>query len=190
MGKNLAADLRILEEMVTQLPAYMGSEVMFWNLYAAGMPMLTLGGCFMRQHRLSALADLLDGDEKMRLQTAVTSLAEKIASKTVRVEQKATEEIFIRARQFGAYLKELQEEDGDTRTGYGTAVESRLIIEILVDKLGKRPYQLDSSIPNRINSLDTLLKMRWQPDDFIWPSAWTKAYPPDQFWWLYGQPYR
>ncbi len=188
MEKKLTVDLRVLEEMAAQLPAYLNSEVMFWNLHTFDMPMLTLGGCFMRQHRLLALADLLDEGGLLRLKTAVSIITKTITPQTVRVEQKATEEIFIRARQFGEYLKDLRREHDAAKAGYETAVESRVIIEVLMEMLGKRPFQLDSNIPNRIESIDNLLQMQWRPDGFIWPSEWVGAYSQDTFWWLYGRP--
>ncbi len=188
MNKSLATDLQILEEMAAQLPMYLSSEIMFWNLHTVNMPMLTLGGFLMRQHRLSALAVLLDEKEEARLKTAVSTATKTIIPQTIRVEKKATKEIFARARQFSEYLSDLRREHDAAKAGYGTAVESRLMIELLMKMLRKRPFQLDNSIPNRIKSIDTLLKMQWQPNNFIWPPEWAQTYSPEQFWWLYGNP--
>lgn len=186
--EKLSFDLKIMEAMAALMSAYIASDSLFWNVGEAGMPTLTLGGYFMRQQRLLALADLLDGDEQMRLQTAVSTVAEAIASQTVQFEKKANAEILARVRQFAEYLKDLGREHGDAVAGYKTAVESRVMVAVLMELLEKRPFQLDAEVIAPLNAVDSTLRQRWIVGDFVWAAEWMPAYPAETYWWLYGRP--
>lgn len=186
--EKLSFDLKIIEEMAALMPAYVVSDGLFWNVPVVGMPQLTLGGYFMRERRLLALSDLLSGDEKMRLQTAVSTVAEAIAPHVVQFEKKANAEIFARLRQFSEYLKDLQREHEDAVAGYKTAVEARVMVTVLMEMLEKRPFQLDAQTIAPLNTVDSTLHRQWIPDDFVWDDEWIAAYPPKTYWWLYGRP--
>jgi hypothetical protein len=121
------------------------------------------------------------------METAVFQFNTALVEKIVRFEAKATNEVEARIRQFEAYLRDLRKGQV-TGMNYGTAVEPRAMIAALIDKLSMAPYQLERSIPGRVETLDGSLRQRWTPGDFIWSEAWQPAYPQDEFWWLYGKP--
>ena len=183
--EKLERDLVVLEAMVAEMPDYLRSDVLFWRMARGGMPMLTLGGYLMRQHRLQALADLLDEEEKARLDTAVLTFNTSTQEKIVRLEEKAHTDLEARIRQWGESLRELK---NMPVAYYRTAVESRAMIAALINKLQTKPYELQSRFVSQVNLLDGNLRNNWQSGDFIWPSEWQPAYPKLIYWWLYGKP--
>jgi hypothetical protein len=184
----LEQDVAIIAAMAEQMDSYLKSDVLFWKIGQSGMPMLTLGGYLMRQHRLLLLSDLLSAQKQAEMETAVIQFNAALVEKIVRFETKTNDEIEVRIRQIEAYLRDLRSGQA-TGVNYGTAVEPRAMIAALTDKLRMAPYQLDRQIPSRIETLDLALRQRWVPGNFIWPEAWQPAYPHDDFWWLYGKPH-
>jgi hypothetical protein len=184
--EKLERDLVVLEAMVAEMPDYLRSDVLFWRMARGGMPMLTLGGYLMRQHRLQALADLLDEEEKERLDTAVLAFNASTQEKIVRLEEKAHTELEARIRQWAEALKDLN--STTSLSHYRTVVETRVMIAALIDKLQTSPYQLQSRIISQVNMLDSNLGNHWQSGDFVWPPEWQPAYPKLIYWWLHGKP--
>ncbi len=186
--EKLASDLKVLAAMAAEMDTYLKQDTLFWRMKKPGMPMLTIGGYLMRQHRLLTLLDLLDEGEKEQLNTAVSQFNDALEEKVVRFEQKAHTEIDARLRQWQAYLNEAEWEKNPNHNAYPTAVEARLMLTGLVEKLQEDPYQLKSDVPHRIDQLDKMLKAHWQTGEFIWYAEWKPAYPPERYWWLYGRP--
>ena len=184
--EKLHQDLVVLEAMVAEMADYLRSEVLFWPMVASGLPKLTLGGYFMRQHRLEGLAGLLTEEEQERLDTAVLTFNITTNEKVVRLEERAHTELEARIRQWGQSLNEFKGES--SLSYYRTAVEARLMIDRLVHKLQTAPFQLNPRLLPQVQLLDVNLSHQWRSGDFIWPDEWQPAYPRTEFWWLYGRP--
>lgn len=185
VGK-LAQDVTILAEMAGEMEDYLRSDVLFWQMMKGGLPKLTLGGYLMRQHRLLALPDLLSVEERAVVETAVTQFNQALVEKIVRFEQKAHQELDARIRQWGEYLKDFRWERGAALAGYAAAVETRVMITAVTDKLQLPPYQLNPRSTEQIALLDGNLRSRWRSGSFLWPAAWQPAYPRAEYWYLYG----
>lgn len=185
---KLQRDLEILAAMSDEMTDYLDSDVLFWPMLTSGMPKLTLGGYLMRQFRLLAFGDLLDAADQQQLSQVVSRFNQALVERVARFEKKSTHELDARMRQWGEYLRDLGKERAASRAGYATAVETRVMITALVEKLQKRPYQLPSRTMSRVDLLDMNLRSLWQPGPFVWPEEWQTAYPQADFWWLYGLP--
>ena len=185
VGK-LAQDATILAEMAGEMDEYLRSDVLFWQMMTGSLPKLTLGGYLMRQHRLLALPELLSAEEQAVVDTAVTQFNHALVEKIVRLEQKGHQELEARIRQWAEYLKDFRWERGAAISGYTSAVETRVMITAVTDKLQIPPYQLDSRITEQIALLDGNLRSRWRSGPFLWPDAWQSAYPQADYWYLYG----
>jgi hypothetical protein len=185
---KLHDDLEVLEAMAAEMNEYLMSDVLFWPMRQGNLPRLTVGGYLMREHRLRALAELLSGEERQRLDAAVEQFDQALAEKVVRFEGRATEELAARLRQWGEYLRDLKGEGGGNTGYYPSAVETRAIIAALVDKLERPPYRLGENATQQVGMLDQNLRTHWQPGDFVWPGEWQAAYPQGRYWWLYGRP--
>ncbi len=185
--EKLRRDLTVLAAMADGMDSYLRSETLFGKMAGGGMPMLTLGGYLLRQHRLYALRDLLSPDERARLEEAMITFNHALVEKVVRLEEKAHQELAARIRQMEEYLRDLENKQA-SGINYATAVEPRAMIAALVDKLEMAPYRLNPRIKPQVELLDNKLRGRWQSGDFVWTDGWQPAYLPGTYWWLYGRP--
>jgi hypothetical protein len=184
---RLRRDLEVLEAMAAEMDDYLRSDVLFWPMSRPDLPRLTVGGYLMRQNRLLALPELLDTAEKARLEAAINQFNEALVEKVVRFEQRAHQEVHARLRQWSEHLRDLKRE-ASNRDYYATTVESRALIEALINRLKMPPYQLEPSVLEELAAYDNNLRKRWKLGAFVWPEGWQPAYPKPAYWWLYGRP--
>lgn len=187
-NERLGQDAAVLSAMAEQMPEYLDSDILFWPAPRGGMPALTLGGYLLREHRLLALAGLLTAEQQMEVNEALTRFNQALANRVVRFEKKAPHELEARLRQWEEYLKDMDRGTFDRSSNYATAVETRAIIQALLNRLGMPPYRTEARPEQHLATLDTRLRGHWQPGDFVWPAAWEPAYPREAYWWLYGSP--
>lgn len=185
---TLKRDLVILEAMAAEMDEYLRNDVLFWPLGDTSLPRLTLSGYLMRQHRLDALREQLDQAEQDRLDAAEKQFEAALVEKVVAFETRAHEDLRARLRQWGEYLKEVKQSSLAAGHYYPSAVETRLMLAALLDKLQTPPYKLDRRVLNELATYDRLLANYWLAGDFIWSESWTPAYPRQRYWWLYGRP--
>ncbi|MEZ4515640.1 MAG: hypothetical protein R3C44_01985 [Chloroflexota bacterium] len=185
-AEKLARDVDVIEAMSAEMGDYLDSDVLFWPMATGNMPMLTLGGYLMREHRLRALSDQLSETDRARVDAAVKQFNEVLANRIVRFETKANNELEARLRQWQEYLRDLDRGTADKTSNYSTAVETRAMIEALISRLQIPPYQMDKRHLQHLATLDTTLRDRWIPGEFVWPDGWQPAYPKSEDWWLYG----
>ncbi len=185
---KLKQDLAIVEMMAAEMEEYLRSDVLFWPMQRGDFPRLTLGGFLMRRHRLLALENLLDVGERRRLAQAMDTYRIALAGGVVRFEDRANEELDVRLRQWERFLSSRQDGEGGSVAYYAASVETRVMLTALVDELETGPYQLPARAIDKLALLDRQLRANWREGAFIWPAAWRPAYPPDDYWWLYGLP--
>lgn len=184
--EKLQHDLVTVEAMASEMDEYLRNDVLFWPMAQSELPRLTLGGFLMRQHRLLALRNLLSQSEEERLRKALDQYHGALEEKVVRFEEKAHEELEARLRQWQNYIAELKQGIGVAY--YESAVEPRAMIEALISQLRTHPYKLQEEAPRKLAVLDRELRQVWEAGEFVWPEAWTIAYPREKYWWLYGRP--
>lgn len=185
---RLGRDVAILEAMAGQMAQYLDSDILFWPMAQAGMPMLTLGGYLMREHRLNALGRLLTAEQQAKVEVAGRRFNEVLANRLVRFEGKAQHELPARLRQWEEFLKDVERGAADRSSNYTTAVETRVMIAGLMNRLSLPPYQTPARAAQHLALLDTRLRNVWQPGEFVWPAEWLPAYPVDDYWFLHGAP--
>lgn len=187
-AEKLAQDLEILQVMADQMDDYLRSETLFWPMGYSDMPMLTLGGYWLRQHRLTALRSLLTSEQQAQLDAAIQTFDTAVSERIVRTEARAHTELEARIRQWGEYLRDLASKKSAEVASYPAQVEVRAIIAALVDQLQQRPYTLDPKLASAATSLDPGLRARLSGGEFVWPDEWQPAYPKAAYWFLYGRP--
>lgn len=187
-NERLARDIEALAAMSSQMAEYLDNDVLFWPLASTRLPKLTLGGYLMREHRLQQLDALLTPEQNAEVASAVARFNEALAERIVRFEAKAHNELEARLRQWEEALKDMDRDTFDHSSNYSTAVETRAMIQALIDRLSMPPYRPEARPGQHLAALDTRLRNRWQPGDFVWPEEWETAYPPAEYWWLYGSP--
>jgi hypothetical protein len=181
-------DLRVLEAMSVEMGNYLESDALFYPLMHSDLPQLTLGGYLMREHRLVGLSHKMEELYRERLAAAMDRFREAVVGHVVRVEQRATDEIEARQRQWREALRDMSEESYTYEAYYATAVEIRAMLEALMDYLQQPPYQLAPKLLDELNRLDQRLREQWQEGPFVWHDVWQAVYPPERYWWLYGRP--
>jgi len=179
----LLHDLTVLEAMLDELPEYLLSDATRWQIQA-DMPPLTIGGCLMRIHRLGKLEAQLPHLDKSRYVQAVTRFDNTLVEKVVQFEQRVHHELHARLGEWSVCLREPHIQP----KRYIDKVDIRVVIEEMMLVLQKRPYHLEKQISQEVEVLDKNLKSRWHPGEFIWDVTWQPAYPPANYWWLYGTP--
>lgn len=187
-NQRLVDDAAALGAMAGQMAEYLDSDILFWPAPKGGMPTLTLGGYLLREHRLLGLPQLLTAEQRAQVDAAVFQFNQALADRVVRFETKAHHELEARLRQWEEYLKDIDRGTFDRTSNYSTAVETRVMIEALLNRLGMPPYRAEERPAQHLATLDTRLRRRWQSGDFVWPEAWAPAYPRSDYWWLYGSP--
>ncbi|MBP8950218.1 MAG: hypothetical protein KBG73_15350 [Candidatus Promineofilum sp.] len=187
-NERLAQDVTTLGAMAGQMADYLDSEILFWPLGRGDMPMLTLGGYLLREHRLLALPQLLTPEQRTQVDAAIFQFNQALANRVVRFEAKAQHELEARLRQWTETLREMEHGTLQRSSNYATVVETRAMIHALLDRLSMPPYRPDARSGQQVALLDTRLQGRWQPGEFAWPAEWQPAYPRGEYWWLYGAP--
>lgn len=184
----LAHDLMIMEEMATNMAAYLDSDVVDWTIPRANMPRLTIGGYLMRQHRLMALKDKLSQEDQTRFEEAATQFDNALDERVVRFEKHAHQELHTRIAEWIGVLPDLNRRAKLEVNYYPGIVDTRVVIKELLDKLQAPPYKLEACVLDELRAIDHLLRTRLTESEFIWDPIWEPAYPKKEYWWLYGYP--
>lgn len=185
---KLEKDLDILKAMVEELANYLASEVLYWPMFKANYPQMSLGGYFMRQRRLQHLSYLLSDAEQDALEQAVTQFNELTFDKKALLKKKGFRELEARTKQWEQNLSEYLDSEAIEKEYYKTDAEVRTMIADLIFELEIDLSQDNEELLFKIDSLDQGLMANWQDGDFIWPEEWIPAYGKGDYWWLYGFP--
>lgn len=186
---KLQKDLDILEEMAEDLSNYLRTDALFGPM-GPNRPKMTLGGYLMREHRLLALQGSLTQPEKNRLLKARQTFENTVMEWVVATEKKAIQEIEARMRQWQETIRDLRENAVKHWPYYHTAVEARVMLELLHQLLSSSPFQANDELKSRLAVLDQALFVAWYSDAsaFVWDEEWVSAYPAADFEFLYGKP--
>ena len=184
----LAHDLMIMEEMAANMAAYLDSKVEEWTIPRANMPRLTIGGFLMRRQRLLALRHKLSADDQIRLDVALAQFITALDERVVRFEKRAHQELHTRIAEWIGILPALNRRAKMEANYYAGVVDTRIVIKELLDILQTPPYVLEEGVNDEIRAVDRLLKSRLNEHAFVWDGIWESAYPPGEYWWLYGYP--
>ena len=183
-------DLLILEEMASNMDAYLVSDAREWTIPRSNMPKLTIGGYLMRQERLLALENQLKVEDSNRLKAAIKLFDKALVEKVVRFESRAHQELHSRIGEWVNCLRDMGRRSSTEVNYYVGIVDKRVVITCLMDKLQTRPYKLETGVQEEMQELDENLRKRLTDHPFIWDAVWQPAYPRDKYWWLYGCPRR
>ncbi len=186
---KLQKDLDILEEMAEEMGSYLKTDSLFGPM-GPNRPKMTLGGYLMREHRLLALQSNLSQDEQNRLLKARQTFENTVMAWVVAAESKANLEIEARLRQWQEAIRDLRENAVKHWPFYKTAVEARVMLQVLITMLSNPPFKIDNELVGRVAALDQAFFVGWNSDAsrFVWEEDWAIAYPAAEFEFLYGKP--
>jgi hypothetical protein len=119
---------------------------------------------------------------------ALQSFTKALADNVVRFEARMHQELHARLADWSNYLRHMASRMMADVDYYASVVDTRVVIQAMIDELQKSPYQFDKHILEQVTTLDNNLRGRWQIGEFVWPTVWQPAYSPKTHWWLYGRP--
>lgn len=188
--KLLAHDLTVLEDMVAHMGGYLMADVTRWDIGKSGAPPVTVGGYLMRRRRLGLLASHLDEAERQRLAAANEDFDAVVAARTVRFEKRVLAEIGDRLREWSVYLGHVTSSArlAADHAHYAWKADTRVVVGDLLVCVRGRALALPAHVAADLAALDHRLQAHWRTGGFIWAPVWEAAYPPAEYWWLYGHP--
>jgi hypothetical protein len=181
---SLFHDLPTLKLMTAELPDYLLSDVLFWQMQAPShYPKLSLGLWLFTRAGLEALLPQLPLPQQTEVEKANLEADALLARKPAAAEKKAAQELRSRINLWKAYLDDYGE-DPDNAGHYADEVTQRVIAALLLRRL---PRLADSAEAQRLLPLDSFLRALLKRGPFIWPAERQPAFPEDDFWFLYGR---
>lgn len=185
---NPKYDLGYLEAAQDVYASYILSQEIYWSLgksAPAGQPpypQLTLGSVLLARKRLDALT--LSGVDLSRYEQVKRKLELVEQKWRTAFENKARREIPSRVNLWRNYLDDYCQNPANHQNRYPYEVQRRVMLDLLSIAAGEVPKEIDELI----SSMDTLLKSKFVPGEFVWETELKRGFPVDRFWYLYGNP--
>lgn len=183
---DLGRDVRSVETMAANLTPYIYEDDLY-GILPGDLPRLTLGGLLMRLARLDALSEQLPAPQRQAAKSARHRLDEVRDKWRVHFEKKAIQEVRSRMVHLHQFLKEAEENPNRIAPDCPSAMEKRVIVELLKDEA----IQLGVWTPELANTLlviDSQIRRLGESREFIWDPSVEAAYPSDKYWFLYMGP--
>jgi hypothetical protein len=179
--------LDICQAMLDEIPAYLNSDVVYWQLHAdRSYPMLTIAGLLFHQHVLQAQLETLSTAEQTQLANLQHQWQTLQRDWLSNLTRKAAREWQGRMHSWQWYLQDHQTQPKQAQKHYPEEVQTRIYLEILKDFLQKDPSF--ANITAQLAQADQQLRQNWQPGPFVRPAEVQIAFPAEHFWFLYGLP--
>lgn len=187
MVKTFAGDVDYLQACLQELETYLLSDELFWTLGAAptdmsgAFPRLTLGGVLLALVR--AIARSSTRQEEVTVEKLESRVEEINTKWRVAWERKAEWEFRSRLRQWGNFLNEFQNEPAEQVSYYAYEVRLRVMLELL----SPHAEGIEGEYLDLLNALDQVVGARFAPGEFLWEADLKTGFPPEPYWYLWGQ---
>ena len=184
-------NLSFANAILDELEPYLLSSELFWPLeqrVACGMPRfprLTLGGLLLTIDELTAQEPELTSSQAAAWLQVQSLFAHNQVRWEVAIERKAVRELNCRLNLWRAYLTDLEEKK-EGPENYAHEARQRVMFQRLLHLASKHPEV--ESLNTSVLSLDSKLRASFITGPFIWDKRLESAYPPPDFWYLYGTP--
>lgn len=181
---NLDQNLDALTAMASNLTPYLYEDELFGHL-GNKLPKLTVGGMLMRLYQLTHLRDELTGEQDQKLHDALMNLDAARNEWALHFEGKVLREIESRLGAIRWFLDDCMREPSSCAGGWRNEIEKRTIIEHLINE-ARRLDIYNNELKAEVAQVDNRLHAVHKTGDFVWDERLRDAYPPDEYWWLYG----
>ena len=186
MGPATDYDLGYFELALGELESYLLSKDLYWPrkaLVAVGgktYPQLTIGGLLMALVCVRAKTQAVSIESQLiKLESQLERLQMQWRAAW---DVKARWEFRSRLRQWTTYLKEVNLDPGEFGAYYHFQVRWRAILELLRVDIG----DVDSQDLELLQEADSILQTRFISGEFIWDLELQPGFPPDDYWFLWG----
>src|SRR5258708_5980610 len=130
---DLDRDVRTVEAMAAGLKAYVYDSELY-GLMPGDLPKLTVGGLLMRLQRLRAIRNLLSSSQVQTVDTAQKQVEAVRKEWAVAYEGKVLRELPVRLNSVAQFLEECADNLRQCAEGYASAMEKRVMAEVLKDE--------------------------------------------------------
>lgn len=182
---NYSEDISYVEAGLAQLKDYLLASQLFAPLSGSPpsggeFPYLTLGGLLMALARLKARARTLAQESNVqKLESELDMLRTRWR---VAWGRKASWEFRSRLKQWESYLNEYRQQPEKHAAYYRYEVRWRVTLALLQPETS----DLEPAYLEMLGGLDLILETYLHNDAFIWDPDLQPAFPPERFWFLYG----
>jgi hypothetical protein len=180
-----------LEAALEQAKNFLLSNDLFWN---AGLsaptghppyPQLSLANILLSDRRLQAIKEStqLNPSQLDQIKQLHATLQTLQSDWQTAWQKKAELEFGLRLREFSRFLNDLTSSDLESATNFNNGLRIRALLQLLL------PETLDAaiSLKSELDLYDQRLKQATQAADFRWPQPLKKAFPIEDFSFLYTQ---
>jgi hypothetical protein len=192
LKKLIARDTAFCSAMTDEMGDYIKSDVLYWEsgrrqLRGVGLPKLTFGGLLLAMRRLATLHDHVDPDQAATLTRAERELDLQKSQWRSRYQDKLARELRSRLDAWAWYLDDCRAQGESAIVHYPRQVETRTKADLLLDEAGKVGLDVKESHQRQL-ALDERLGAFFTVGEFCWLEELAPGFPPDRFWYLWGQP--
>jgi hypothetical protein len=178
--------------MADELEPYLKSSTLYWEpgrrlLGGGALPKLTVGGFLLSMRRLETLRDHLTPNQADVLTRAQRELAQQRSQWQRRYHNKLARELRSRQDAWAWYLDDVNQKGEPIIAHYGHQVETRVKAGLLLEELRAGGSHIEESLA-RQTALDQRLSLIFARGEFYWIEELAAGFPPDRFWYLWGQP--
>jgi len=160
---DFSKERAMLKEMIAQLPDFILSDVVFWQLGGSSQyPKLSLGGYLLARLRLQT-----DVEHRAEVAALVQEGDAALTQWRATAERKALAEIQQRLKLWENFVH-----SGQGR--YATEVNHRAAIALLLTFF---PRLAETPEAARLNALDQVLRAKWPEGLFVWESLLQAVFP-------------
>jgi hypothetical protein len=187
---SFSRDLKEAQAMAESLGEYVRGK----QLYAvtaggrfAGMPSLTAGALLLRLRRLHLLRVELDDKEVKTLDKTI-DLYEKVRTDwAYHYEQKILQEAHSRLDAMKTFFYECADNIRQCLGIYKPELMRRTIVQEILFEMVDMNIEDDDLIKKK-EAIDEKVRKYVEPTGFQWDEVLKRAYPIEDFWWLYHSP--
>lgn len=179
-------DLRFFQAGIAEMESYLLAQDIYWPISVsapvgkAPYPKLTLGTLLLVQLRLEAFINA------PQPQTNYQSLFNQLQGIRMRWNaawrKKAQMEFRARLNLWRDFLSDYHKDPEAHYDRFSYEVNRRVILHLLYAEADQIPIAQH----DLLLALDTQLKAILQPGTFIWDIRLSSSFPPDPYWYLYG----
>lgn len=167
-------DTAYLEAGIPELETYLLSNELYWPITTRGyvLPRLTIGGILLAKSRLEARSEGIG--------TFVEHIDLVHTKWRVAWEAKADREVQARFRLWSNYLADYRQNPERHVDAFPQEVSNRVMLHLLIAGLPK------PQVEEELFQLDSVLRTNFISGDFIWDVDLRSGFPPEEYWFLYG----
>jgi hypothetical protein len=184
------SDLHFIEACAPELEAYLLASEIYWPLAQpkglAALPRLTVGSLLLALRRLSAVEVDLPAPQAVRLTRARARIETQRLRWTAAIGTKMALEMRARSNLWRAYLDDLSDSPRPNAELFPTEVRQRAMLQLVATAPELDPLPVE--VRFALQGFDARLRGMFVAGAFVWEEQLAPAFPPPEYWFLYGRP--